>query len=102
MAKRKRGAVKNKTVRRTAKRRVSRARIQPKRLIRSSQRKIGIAVKNLILFVILTTASYLLYTNSKTILYQNLFFLLSMILGFVAVAFLVALVTLLFLKAMGK
>ena len=72
-----------------------------KRLIRSSRRKVNIVIKNLVLFSILSFVLWILSTISG-VEYTNLFLLLSVILGFVAVAFLIALVALLFLRLMRK
>ena len=55
-----------------------------------SKRKINVVIWNLILFVILAVASYVLCNVSGSDFYQDLFFLLSVILGFVALAFLIA------------
>jgi preprotein translocase subunit Sec63 len=74
-----------------------------KRLTRASSRKVGLVVKNLVLFVILAVASYLLYnvTTLDTI-YNNLFYLLAIILGFVSLAFLIVLLILLVMKGLKK
>ena len=70
--------------------------------VRSTKRKINLVLKNLILFVILTVASLLLYFVSNKELFRSLFQLLAMILGFVGVAFLIVLLALLILKFMKK
>lgn len=74
-----------------------------KRLTRASSRKVGLVVKNLVLFVILAVASYLLYniTTTDTIL-NNLFYLLAIILGFVSLAFLIVLLILLVMKGLKR
>ena len=54
----------------------------------SYKRRFNIALRNLILFVVLFILSFILYTVSGSAFYQNLFFMLSVILGFIAVAFL--------------
>lgn len=61
---------------------------------RSLQQRIGIAWKNLVLFVILFLASYVLYTFSETVLFSTFFGIMSMIFGFVSVSFLIAFIVL--------
>ena len=93
MAKKKRGtARKSRAVKKTN-----------KRVTRASGKKIGLVVKNLILFIILAVASYLLQviTTPDTIL-NNLFYLLTIILSFVALAFLIVLLILLVMKGLKK
>ena len=75
---------------------------KPTKLVRSSDRKIKIAIKNLILFAVLALVSWLLYGISEESLFQNLFSLLTVVLGAIAVTFLIVLVALLFLKGMRK
>ena len=75
---------------------------KPKRLVRASQRKISLAFKNLILFAVLSLISFLLYNFLSNELFVNLFFLLAIILGFVAVAFLIVLLIFLVLRIMKK
>ncbi|MBU2615990.1 MAG: hypothetical protein KKC19_02705 [Nanoarchaeota archaeon] len=57
--------------------------------------RIRIAWRNLVLFVILFLASYLLYTFSNTNLFSTFFGITSIILGFVSLSFLIALMVLL-------
>ena len=73
-----------------------------KRLVRASKRKINLVLKNLILFIILFVLSFVLYYVSEQEIYVNLFGLLSVILGFIGVAFLIVLLVFLFLRAMKK
>ncbi|MDP3987184.1 MAG: hypothetical protein Q8P81_03095 [Nanoarchaeota archaeon] len=63
--------------------------------------RIGIAWRNLLLFLVLFIASYLLYSFSETNLFLTFFGLLSVIFGFVTFAFLIALVVLV-LSRRGK
>lgn len=65
-------------------------------------RRFGIVVKNLILFLILTVFSFLLNVVSVNEFLKNFFALLTIILAFVSVAFLVVLLILLFLRLMYK
>lgn len=89
--------------RKTAKKRSKAVKKTNKRLTRASSKKIGFVVKNLILFVVIAVASYLLYnvTTSDTIL-NNLFFLLGIITGFISLAFLIVLLILLVMKGLKK
>ena len=52
---------------------------RPKRLVRASQRKISLSLKNLILFAVLSLISFLLYNSLSNDLYVNLFLLLAII-----------------------
>ena len=101
MAKKKRvrRAAKTRTFSRVAKKNLRRVVVKPSR---SSSRKVGIVVKNLILFSILSLISWLLYGVSNVGMYENLFLLLAYVLGFVALAFLIVLLVLLLLKLIRK
>jgi hypothetical protein len=68
----------------------------------SSRFKIGMVFRNLILFVLLTILSYLLYFASSNGVLMNLFYFLRFIFGFISVAFFIALLVLLFMKWMKK
>lgn len=89
---RRKSPVKRKTVRKNA---------LPKK-VRATKRKIGLVLKNLILFVILALISFLLYSVSGKEVYQDFFYLLALILGFIALAFLIVLLILLFMRAFRK
>lgn len=104
MAKKKRvkRAVKTGKFSRAAKNSARRVVVKPTTLARSSQRKIVIVVKNLVLFAILSLISWLLYSVSNVEMYENLFLLLAYILGFTAVAFLIVLFVLLLLRLIRK
>jgi len=95
-------AVKKKSVRKNSSKVVRMSVGSSKKRVRSSPKKIRIAVNNLVLFVVLSLVSYGLYGVSGSEFYQNLFFLSSMILGFIALAFLIVLAILLILKGMRK
>ena len=73
-----------------------------KKMIRSTSKKINLVFKNLIFFAILFVLSRILYAVSGNQTYENLFLLLSIIFGFVGVAFLIVLLIFLFLKVMKK
>ena len=94
MVKKKRAKKKRRVVRRATSKSV--------RLVRSSQRKINLVLKNLILFVILAILSVVLYSASGNELYSSLFLLLSILFGFVAVAFLIILLIFVFMRTMKK
>ncbi len=57
------------------------------------------AQRNFSLFLILFMVSFLLYSFSVNVLFANFFGVLSILFGFVALAFLIALVTLLMVKS---
>lgn len=75
---------------------------KPKKLVRASQRKISLIFKNLTLFAILFLISFLSYSFLSNELYVNLFFLLTIIFGFIALAFLIVLLIFLILRIMNK
>lgn len=64
--------------------------------------RINLAWRNFILFLILFILSFVLYSFSSSSLFLNFFGVLSIILGFLAFAFLIALVVLLILNAAKK
>ncbi len=66
------------------------------------KRRFGIALRNLILFLIMFVVSYGLYSASSSDLMINLFFLLSVIFGFVSLAFLLVLLIFVFMKIIRK
>ena len=73
----------------------------PKKFARYNKKKFDLVLKNLIFFVILFIVSLALYNVSGKG-FENLFFLLSLIFGFVSVAFLIVLLIFLILKGMKK
>jgi len=64
--------------------------------------KVNKVVKNLIMFVVLFVFSFLLYSVSVNELYVNLFLMLSIVLGFVALAFLIILLSFIFMRIFRK
>jgi hypothetical protein len=64
--------------------------------------KIKLVVNNLLFFVALCLVSLVLYRFVKNIILMNLFSVMAMIFGFVAVAFLIALLVLLIRRMMKK
>ncbi len=64
--------------------------------------RIGLAWKNLLLFLIIFIFSFILYTFSSNDLLKNFFGVLSIIFGFLTFAFLIAFIVLIILRAEGK
>mgnify|MGYP001601061384 CR=1 FL=1 len=73
-----------------------------RKLTRASGKKIGFVFKKLIIFVILSIAFYLLYNITSEGVLNNLFFLLTFVLGFVSLAFFIVLLILLIMKGLKK
>ena len=73
-----------------------------KKVVRATIRKIKLALSNLIIFIFLTLLFAYSSKISATLLYQNLFWLLALISGFVALAFLIVLLVLLLLRILEK
>lgn len=69
---------------------------------KNSIRKIYILMINILLFAVLCTASFFLYRVSITSFYLNLFFLLTLLLGFISIAFFIALLVTIFAKAIKR
>jgi Na+/proline symporter len=70
--------------------------------VRATPSRIKLVLRNLILFVILSLISYLLYIVFDNVIYETFFYFLTMILGFIALAFLISLVVFLVLRALRK
>jgi hypothetical protein len=64
--------------------------------------RVGLAWKNLILFLIISIFSYIFYRFSSTDLLKNFFGILSIIFGFLAFAFLITFIVLLILRKSRK
>ena len=75
---------------------------KPKKLVASEKKKISLAWKNLIFFAALFVVFYALYSVSSSPIWINLLGVFSIILGVMALAFLVSLLVLIFLKGMKK
>lgn len=101
----KKKVVKKKPVKRISRTSVSKE-VTPKKKavkkVRSSGRKLRIAVKNLILFAILSLISYLLYVVSSDATYKEFFSFLAVVLVLIALAFLIATLVLWIMKAMKR
>jgi len=65
-------------------------------------KKFNIVLKNLILFLVLFALSMIFYNFSKDVIYEQLFFLLSLLFGFVSIAFLIALLIFVILRMIKK
>ena len=96
----KKKAAKKRTVKKSS-RKMSTSMTMSKK-VRSTKRKIILVARNLILFIILALLSFLLSIVSGGQIYRDFFSLLTWILGFVAVAFLIAFLILLILKSLKK
>jgi hypothetical protein len=73
-----------------------------KKLIIPSKKKINLVLRNLVLFVVISLVSFILYLVSTKVMFKNLFSLLAMVFGFVSVAFLIVLLIFLFTKLFKK
>ncbi len=90
-----------------AKRRGGRSKRTPAKASNSAARKsmpekIKLVVKNLIGFLILIAISFILYRVSSAVFWNDLFFLFSLVFGFVALAFFIVWLVLMLLKQMNK
>jgi hypothetical protein len=74
---------------------------KPKRIL-VTPGKFRLVTRNLIMFIVLSLLSFVLGTLSQTQVYVDFFVLLGWILAFIALAFLISLLVLLFLKALRK
>lgn len=68
----------------------------------STKRKIATVIKNLLLFVALSLVSFVLYRFLQNDFFRNLFFVMAIIFGFVAVGFLITLLILSIIKTLSK
>ena len=82
------------------KRKISKS--KSKKLDDSNIRKINLVIKNLILFGVLSLLSLMLYSVSNDEVYQSLFSLISIVLGFVSIAFFIVLMVFLVLRLMKR
>ena len=93
---------KKKGRKKTSKKKTSRKKTGKKNLVRATKRKIQLVVRNLIVFGVLAAIFLGLYRLSNNEMLRSLFQLLSIVLGFVGLAFLIVLLALLVLKMMKK
>ena len=61
-----------------------------------------LALRDLILFALLSIISFILYTVSGNILYQDTFYLLAILFGFISVAFLIVFLVIIFAREKVK
>jgi hypothetical protein len=66
------------------------------------KKKLTVVINNLLLFVALSLVSFVLYRFLQNEILKNLFNVMSMVFGFVSVAFLIALLVLLILRTVKK
>ena len=81
------------------------SRIVPSRqpvMLRSTAEKISVVIKNFITFLVLTVIAFVLYKVVESPFWNELFFLLLLIFGFVALAFVIVWLVLLWMKALRK
>ncbi len=76
--------------------------LAPNKLVSSASNKINLVIKNLVLFSALALVFLFLYDASTDPTYVTLFSLLSLLFGFVAIAFLIVLLVFLFLRLIKK
>ncbi len=94
---------KKKKVQRRAKRKVSRKQVKSESFSKADlKKKITIVINNLLLFVALSLVSFVLYRFLQNDILVNLFQAMSMIFGFVSVAFLITLLVLIIMKFARK
>jgi len=95
---------KKKVIKKTSKKKISKEIAKPvsqkKALVAPS--KFRLVLKNLILFGVLAVISYVLSIISKNQIYIDFFLLLTWILAFIGVAFLISLLVLWFLKGIKR
>ncbi len=84
------------TVRRSSKK------INKPKVMRVSKRKFDLSLRRLILFAVLAAISFILYLFLSNEIFKNLFSLLAMIFGFVAVGFVIVFLIFLVLKILKK
>ena len=96
MVKKKRGKKVSGNIKKVSKKNAKKESINP------TKKKINLVLRNLALFAVLTLVFFILYNFSNNVLFRSLFELLAMILGFVALAFLIVFLALLILRSMKK
>ncbi len=95
--------VRKKRGKRRVAKRVSRRVSRSKKFVKTvAKRKIAVVLNNLLLFVALSLVSFVLYRFLQNELLVNLFFVMSMVFGFVSVGFLITLLILLIIKLVKK
>ena len=84
----------------TVKRKIKKAPVKSKKFI--YPKKVNLVIRNLIWSAVLALISFILYSISGKEMYQNFFWLAAVILLFVAIAFLIVLLILIFMKGFKK
>jgi len=69
---------------------------------RTPQYNSRLALRDLILFALLSVVSFMLYTVSGSELYQDMFYLVALLFGFISVAFLIVYLILIFSRGKVK
>lgn len=77
-------------------------RVKKTKKVRYDKKKFNLAWKNFLFWLILSILSLVLYKVVTNTLWKNLFGTLWIILGFIAVAFLIAVLVFLFLKSFRR
>ena len=94
--------VKKKVRKGKARRTVAKKSVSKTRKVVASKRKIRLVLRNLILFAILSALSFGLYNVFNDKILVNFFWMVSLVSGFVAVAFLIVYLILIFMKGFKK
>ena len=76
--------------------------IRVRKEVQPTKKKFSLVFKNLVFFVIFFVLSLILFTASSKEIFENLFLLLAIIFGFIALSFFIVLLVLWFLKLMKK
>ena len=70
--------------------------------VRSTPEKMKKVVRSIVMFLALFAVSFVLYSVTSAGFWNDLFFLLVLVFGFIALAFFIVWLVLLYLKASGK
>lgn len=89
---------KKKSVRKSTKKK----KVVKSKKIDASKKKINLVVRNIVIFVSISLISYVLYKILNKAMFENLFLLLAMIFAFLSVAFLIVLLTFVFLRFLKR
>ncbi|MFA5071591.1 MAG: hypothetical protein WC511_04490 [Candidatus Pacearchaeota archaeon] len=84
------------------KKRVKRAKKSAKNSSPMKKRKVSVLLNNLLLFIALSLVSLVLTEFSSNVLFVNLFSVLTIVFGFIAVAFLIVFLVLLLVRTLKK
>lgn len=98
--------VKKKTVKKPVQKKKAKKTVKAKGISQrkplTPKNKMKFAIKNVVFFLMLGIISYILFSVTGKEIYSNLFELLSMIFIFIAIAFLIVLLILVFMKSFKK